>query len=294
MFSVIIPTVGRPEALPRAIRSVLTQDRRDYEIIVVNDSGGPLDLDLVPGDDRIVVLDHGDHEGPSSARNAGIRKATGDVLMFLDDDDEYLPGRFDLVAEGLERSLVSVCEPSGRSLRRRTDRGARSRTGMVESELASGRIPVGVGGVAIRRSAAPLFDERYRGCEDWDWWLRLPTDLSVTVGFAPGWRSNDEGDERVHHGNAARIDGSKLLLHDHRAFFERHPQRALVPGAPNRSHGAGIGPSACRSESLSAFVSRGSECPFGVSLPPEPLAALRHARGQIARHQLRPLLVSSP
>ena len=223
MFSVIIPTVGRPEALPRAIRSVLTQDRRDYEIIVVNDSGGPLDLDLVPGDDRIVVLDHGDHEGPSSARNAGIRKATGDVLMFLDDDDEYLPGRFDLVAEGLERSLVSVCEPSGRSLRRRTDRGARSRTGMVESELASGRIPVGVGGVAIRRSAAPLFDERYRGCEDWDWWLRLPTDLSVTVGFAPGWRSNDEGDERVHHGNAARIDGSKLLLHDHRAFFERHP-----------------------------------------------------------------------
>lgn len=85
--STIIPTVGRPE-LTRAVESVLDQDfiAAAFELIVVNDSGGPLPHASWQQDERVRVIDTHRRER-SVARNTGACTARGRYLHFLDDDD---------------------------------------------------------------------------------------------------------------------------------------------------------------------------------------------------------------
>ena len=94
--SVIIPAYGAAEYIGEALRSVLAQTYRDFEVIVIND-GSPdteqLERAIAPFLTRIGYLKQ-DNRGPSAARNLGIRRAQGEFLAFLDADDvweaEYL------------------------------------------------------------------------------------------------------------------------------------------------------------------------------------------------------------
>jgi glycosyltransferase involved in cell wall biosynthesis len=219
-FSVIIPTLGRPE-LDLAVRSVLGQERDDFEIIVVNDGGPP--IVGLPDDPRIVVVDLAVRSGPSAARNAGLRQVHGRYVLFLDDDDQFLPVRLTLAAAGLEHSPVAVCEVAGRSLRARRDRDVEFRTASVEKDIGEGRVPITLGCVAVDREICPDFDPRYFGCEDWEWWIRLAGRAQVTVVFSPGWAVTGSADARELHGTDARVSGSRMLLEDHREYFERYP-----------------------------------------------------------------------
>lgn len=87
-ISVIIPTLGR-ERLASAVRSVLMQGE-DVEILVINDSGAPLDRSGLG--DSVIVIDTPGRQGAAAARNAGLERASGEFLAFLDDDDEWLRG----------------------------------------------------------------------------------------------------------------------------------------------------------------------------------------------------------
>jgi glycosyltransferase involved in cell wall biosynthesis len=92
--SVIIPTIGRG-SLTRAVASVLDQDftASEVEVIIVNDSGEPLDESLLPRSQRVRVITT-QHRERSVARNTGAAMANGQYLCFLDDDDWLLPGAF--------------------------------------------------------------------------------------------------------------------------------------------------------------------------------------------------------
>lgn len=92
MFSVIIPLYNRANTIERAIRSVLTQQEQQFEIIVVNDGSTDPGADYARSftDPRIRVIDQS-NGGVSKARNTGIALAQYDYVTFLDADDEYLP-----------------------------------------------------------------------------------------------------------------------------------------------------------------------------------------------------------
>jgi glycosyltransferase involved in cell wall biosynthesis len=93
MFSsTIIPTINRP-TLSRAVYSVLNQtfSASDFEVVVVNDSGRPLERRDWHNSGRVRVIDTNRHER-SVARNAGAAISRGKYLHFLDDDDVFLPG----------------------------------------------------------------------------------------------------------------------------------------------------------------------------------------------------------
>jgi len=88
-LSVVIATRRRPELLARCLGSVLDQATDvDYEVIVVNDDD--IELDAVPADERIVVLESGGR-GPAGARNLGARAARSPLLVFTDDDTQPPP-----------------------------------------------------------------------------------------------------------------------------------------------------------------------------------------------------------
>ena len=105
LCSTIIPTVGRP-TLARAVESVLAQDTepRLHEIIVVNDSGRPLDPESWMQSPQVSVVNTNRCER-SIACNVGAAIAKGVYLKVLHDDDYLLPG-------GL-MALLSAAESSG-------------------------------------------------------------------------------------------------------------------------------------------------------------------------------------
>jgi glycosyltransferase involved in cell wall biosynthesis len=108
--SVVIPTHGRPEFLRRAVGSVLDQEYTGrIEALVVFDDCKPVDVPEPSSADRAVVLLGNDRmPGPLGARNAGILAAKGDILAFLDDDDEWVPSKLARQVEVLMSGSAEV------------------------------------------------------------------------------------------------------------------------------------------------------------------------------------------
>lgn len=95
--SVIIPTHNRASLLSRAIHSVLGQTYTYLECIVVDDASTD-DIEQVVKqfkDERLVYLRHETNRQTSAARNTGIAYAKGELIAFLDDDDEWLPTKLE-------------------------------------------------------------------------------------------------------------------------------------------------------------------------------------------------------
>lgn len=91
-ISVVIPTYNRPILLNRAIRSVLRQkdNHISIEVVVIDDcSLEKVNLSEFKWD-NIVYKRLIRNSGPQEARNEGIFIATGDWIIMLDDDDEFL------------------------------------------------------------------------------------------------------------------------------------------------------------------------------------------------------------
>lgn len=89
-ISVIIPVYNVERYISRCIESVVGQTLRDIEIICVNDGTKDDSVRVIQQymerDDRIQLVNK-PNGGLSSARNAGLRVATGEVVLFLDSDD---------------------------------------------------------------------------------------------------------------------------------------------------------------------------------------------------------------
>ena len=95
--SVIIPTYNRAALLPRSAHSVLNQNYRDLELIIVNDGSKDntqeVMRDLADADPRVRIVNHHMNRGQTAAFNTGIRLARGEYIAFNDDDDEWLPSK---------------------------------------------------------------------------------------------------------------------------------------------------------------------------------------------------------
>lgn len=102
-ISVIIPTYNRAHCVGEAIKSVLDQTYKNFEIIVVDDgSTDNTEEVLATFGDKIRVIRQ-ENRGVSAARNAGIREARGEWLAFLDSDDLWLPDKLAIQIAGLHR-----------------------------------------------------------------------------------------------------------------------------------------------------------------------------------------------
>jgi glycosyltransferase involved in cell wall biosynthesis len=103
-LTVVVPTRDRPELLRAAIAAIVGQDYAGHiEVVVVYDQSEP-DRSLEneqPG--RVVrVVANNRSPGLAGARNAGILAATGELVAFCDDDDEWLPGKLAAQVRALE------------------------------------------------------------------------------------------------------------------------------------------------------------------------------------------------
>ena len=89
-FSVVIPLFNKENEIKRAIRSVLAQTVKNFELIVIDDGSTDTSAGKVKefNDTRIRLFTQ-KNSGVSAARNRGIREAKSDMVSFLDADDEW-------------------------------------------------------------------------------------------------------------------------------------------------------------------------------------------------------------
>jgi glycosyltransferase involved in cell wall biosynthesis len=91
----VVPTRDRPALLRAALDAILGQDYPGpVEVIVVYDQSEPdMSLEVADPHRRVRVITNTRTPGLAGARNTGILDATGELVAFCDDDDEWLPGK---------------------------------------------------------------------------------------------------------------------------------------------------------------------------------------------------------
>jgi len=175
LASVIIPVYNGARWLGPAIESVLAQDYRPVEIIVVDDGSSDASTEVALRYPGVRCLGQ-PNRGPGAARNAGMRVASGQYLAFLDADDLMPPTKLSLQIGYLE-AHPEVGATMGRQQLRLEDgvvppAWATRRTSGGDV-LASDRQPFTI---VVRRPVAEAvgpMDERLRFSEDTDWILRI-------------------------------------------------------------------------------------------------------------------------
>ena len=89
-ISVIVPVYKAEQYLERCVKSILEQTYQNFELILVDDGSPDNSPSLcdkwAEKDSRVQVL-HKENGGASSARNAGLKKASGNWIAFADSDD---------------------------------------------------------------------------------------------------------------------------------------------------------------------------------------------------------------
>ena len=123
-MSIVIPVYNAERYLRACLASVLGQTMRDVEVICVDDGstdGSSRILDECAARDARLCVIHQRNAGAGAARNAGMDRATGDVLLCVDADDTLAPDACEVVTDSFARTGCEVmcfgftCEPADRT-----------------------------------------------------------------------------------------------------------------------------------------------------------------------------------
>jgi len=178
--SVIIPTYNRGWIVQEAIESVLAQDYRDFELIVVDDGSTDDTDDILNSYRGDIMVFRQKNQGVSAARNRGLSEASGRFIAFLDSDDLWLPQKLFRQVEFFNKNPdAQICQTEETWIRKGVRVNPKQRHkkpwGMIfEPSLAL--CLVSPSAVMIRRSLFEKvggFDEALPACEDYDLWLRI-------------------------------------------------------------------------------------------------------------------------
>ncbi len=188
LVSVIIPTYKGIHSICQSIDSVLNQDYKNIEIIVVDDNGEGTQEQIktenaIKGyinNGKIKYIKHKKNINGSAARNTGVKHAKGKYIALLDDDDEFLPFKIRKQVEALsgKGKDYAVCYTSYENVfpnqRRRVIRAEKE--GNLCYELLSMQVSVLSSVMMVRKDAwedVGGFDETFKRDQDQEFCVRL-------------------------------------------------------------------------------------------------------------------------
>lgn len=204
-ISVVLATRDRPALLPRAIESVLAQRYSEWELVVVDDGDTDSVASTLAGrEDARILVAEGPRRGLGAARNAGLLRAGGEVVCYLDDDNVMHPEWLHAVAY-LFSAREDVSVAYGIALTEHRAAGERdegwwpahwqmpfSRETLLERNITD------AGAIAHRRELPEArFDEELATGEDWDLLLRLTAEREAMAIPAVSHAYAMEGDGRM-------------------------------------------------------------------------------------------------
>ncbi|MBW4647114.1 MAG: glycosyltransferase [Kastovskya adunca ATA6-11-RM4] len=181
-ISIILPVHNAASTLLETVRSVQRQTFSDFEIVAVNNGSTDHSKEILNNiaDQRLRVLTC-DTISPSSARNYGLARATGEFIAFLDGDDLWTPDKLETQLAALRRhpeagaaySWVRFVDAKGKLLYQQQPvifEGNVYPQMLQKNFLACGSVPL------IRRpviESVGEFNTSLGSSEDWDYWLRI-------------------------------------------------------------------------------------------------------------------------
>jgi len=114
-LSVVIPTLNQVGTIEDTILSIINQNYRNYEIIIMDGGSNDGTLEVVKKyEDWVDFLISGDDSGQSNAINKGFQLASGDIFSWINSDDYYLPGAFSKVVKVFtESSAIDIVVGNG-------------------------------------------------------------------------------------------------------------------------------------------------------------------------------------
>jgi len=180
LVSVIIPTYNRAWCLKKAVDSVLKQDFKDFELIVVDDGSTDDTQTLLKPYAGALKLIQQPHSGVSAARNKGIAVASSSLIAFLDSDDYWYPKKLSTQMEFFKKNPnAMVCQTEEIWIRngRRVNpmKKHRKLSGMIFTPSLELCL-ISPSAVVMRKNIftkVNTFDESLPACEDYDLWLRI-------------------------------------------------------------------------------------------------------------------------
>ncbi len=192
LISVVMPCFNARPFVEQAVRSALEQDYANVELIVVDDgsSDGSRDILASLANDyagRMTVL-HQDNQGPYPARNAGLQRARGTMVAFLDADDYWSRDCLVKLHSALQTAQADLAYCGWQNV----GEGAPGKEPYVPPDYAKGDAvalflkgcPWPIHAALSRRSLLERvsgFSTRQFSSMDYDLWLRI---LSVTRNIA--------------------------------------------------------------------------------------------------------------
>jgi glycosyltransferase involved in cell wall biosynthesis len=241
--SVIVPVFNGASFVARAIESALGQTLPAFEVIVVDDGSTDSTPEVLNSfGDQIEVVRQ-ENRGVASARNTGRARATGELLAFLDADDEWEPEKLKYQFAALESQpqagLVhcgfTAIDDKGRLVGEPVTNGAAGR--IADRMLLFEPHVLGGGSGFIVRDAVfdevGGFDPRLSTAADWDFFYRVAR--RHPIAFVPLALLR----YRLHSGNMhGNVDlmRSDMLLAYRKAFAEPDSRNPLRRRAYGRLH----------------------------------------------------------
>jgi len=173
LVSVIIPAYNAEAFINDALESVLAQDYRPIEVIVVDDGSSDNTARIAERFGQPVICHRQKNSGPPAARNLGLSIAQGEYIGFLDADDLYEPGRMTLQHDKLQKN-PNVDIVIGRLMHEQLsgEPGGPMTYKPVETDDHTW---LQLGLCLFRRSAferVGVMEDALQHSDDWDWFMR--------------------------------------------------------------------------------------------------------------------------
>ncbi len=177
LISVIVPLYNGAKYLSQTIATLRALDYPALEIILVDDASTDesfaLATSLIEDATNITLLSHEVNQGPAAARNTALQAARGEIIAFLDVDDEWPEDSFAVRLQCLlDNPHIDIALGKVQCLREipSEDEGA-----VPQRELSAQFVSFNIGAAFYRRGVFDkigVYDPQLRYGEDTDWFMR--------------------------------------------------------------------------------------------------------------------------
>ncbi|EJE53638.1 putative glycosyltransferase [Acidovorax sp. CF316] len=218
LVSVIVRTMGRP-TLAKALGSVALQTYPHLDIVLVDAAGDGLPgTQWAGGPVPVSLVSQGKKLNRALAANAGMAAATGEYLIFLDDDDWFYPDHIaKLVLAVRQSTTVKAVHTAVECVDAKSEPVGE----IFQFPYASGELRYGnfmpIHSVLFHRSlvqaGGAAFDERFDLYEDWDFWLQVEgrTPFEFVPGVSAAYRIHAGAGEGVQADRQRAADATAQL-----------------------------------------------------------------------------------
>ena len=231
-----MPTFNRASQIEKSIESVLNQTHQELELIIVDDGSSDNTEEVVRSfkDSRVSFFKFEKNQGQSAARNFGIKQAKYDLVAFQDSDDEWMPNKlgkqFDLLSQsdskcGMVFSGYWRIKEKIDSKKYLPDKLAWGDDSKIVDKIFDGNF-ISVVTVLCKKEILDKvggFDEKMRGFEDWDLFIRMANSCQIKFIDEPLVIVHAKSSLSVTENLKSLTESTEMLLEKNRLNFKKRP-----------------------------------------------------------------------